>query len=48
MKPLISIITVVYNGEKHLEETILSVLNQTYDNSVNVHKRLQSKKQLKS
>lgn len=31
-KPLISIITVVYNGEKHLEETILSVLNQTYDN----------------
>ena len=31
-KPLISIITVVYNGEKHLEETILSVINQTYDN----------------
>jgi glycosyltransferase involved in cell wall biosynthesis len=31
-KPLISIITVVYNGEKYLEETIQSVLNQTYDN----------------
>ncbi len=32
IKPLISIITVVYNGEKYLEETILSVINQTYDN----------------
>lgn len=31
-KPLISIITVVYNGEKYLEETIRSVINQTYDN----------------
>lgn len=31
-KPLISIITVVYNGEKYLEETTLSVLNQTYNN----------------
>lgn len=31
-KPLISIITVVYNGEKYLEETILSVINQTYNN----------------
>ena len=31
-KPLISIITAVYNGEKNLEETILSVTNQTYDN----------------
>lgn len=29
---LITIITVVYNGEKFLEETILSILNQTYDN----------------
>lgn len=31
-KPLISIITVVLNGEKHLEETIKSVINQTYEN----------------
>jgi len=30
--PLISIITIVYNGEKYLEETIQSVINQTYDN----------------
>ena len=31
-KPLISIITVVFNGEQHLEETIQSVINQTYEN----------------
>lgn len=31
-KPLISIITVVFNGEKYLEETIQSVITQTYDN----------------
>lgn len=31
-KPLISIITIVYNGGQFLEETILSVINQTYDN----------------
>ncbi len=31
-RPLISIITVVFNGEKHLEQTIQSVINQTYDN----------------
>lgn len=31
-KPLVSIITVVYNGEKYLEETILNVINQSYDN----------------
>lgn len=30
--PLISIITVVYNGERYLEETIVSVTNQTYPN----------------
>lgn len=30
--PLISIITVVFNGEKYIEETILSILNQTYQN----------------
>ena len=32
MKPLISIITVVFNGEKYLEETMQSVINQSYDN----------------
>ena len=30
--PLISVITVVYNGEKHLERTIKSVLDQSYRN----------------
>lgn len=29
-KPLVSIITVVFNGEKFLEQTIKSVINQTY------------------
>lgn len=31
-KPLITVITVVYNGAAHLEETIQSVIGQTYDN----------------
>jgi len=31
-KPLISIITVVYNGDKFLEETIKSTINQSYEN----------------
>ena len=31
-KPLITIITVVFNGAKILEQTILSVINQSYDN----------------
>ena len=31
-EPLISIITVVLNGEKYLEQTILSVVNQKYKN----------------
>ena len=30
-QPLISIVTVVYNGQEFLEETIQSVLNQTYE-----------------
>lgn len=30
--PLVSIITVVYNGEKYLQQTITSVYNQTYQN----------------
>jgi len=31
-KPLLTVVTVVRNGENTLEQTILSVLNQTYDN----------------
>lgn len=31
-RPLVNIITVVRNDEKYLEETIKSVINQTYDN----------------
>ncbi|RKN79764.1 glycosyltransferase family 2 protein [Ulvibacterium marinum] len=30
---LVTLITVVYNGEEHLEQTIKSVLNQTYVNT---------------
>lgn len=30
--PLITVITVVFNGEKYLEQTIQSVINQTYPN----------------
>jgi glycosyltransferase involved in cell wall biosynthesis len=30
--PLITIITVVFNGDKHLEQTVISVINQTYNN----------------
>lgn len=31
-KPLISIITIVFNGEKYIEKTIRSVIYQNYDN----------------
>ena len=31
MKPLVSIITPIYNGEKTIGKTIESVINQTYD-----------------
>lgn len=31
-QPLVTIITVVFNGEKHLDKTISSVINQTYKN----------------
>jgi len=30
--PLISLVTVVYNGAAHMEKTVLSVLTQTYEN----------------
>ena len=32
MRPLVSIITVVYNGEKHIQDAFDSIANQTYDN----------------
>src|SRR5690606_8844312 len=30
MKPVLSVITIVYNNAEHIERTMLSVLNQTY------------------
>jgi glycosyltransferase involved in cell wall biosynthesis len=31
-KPLLTVITIVYNNAKHIERTLLSVINQTYKN----------------
>jgi len=31
-KPLLTVVTVVFNGQKHVEQTIQSVINQSYDN----------------
>jgi len=31
-KPLVSVVTVVFNDEEHIEKTIQSVIRQTYDN----------------
>jgi len=31
LKPLLSVITVVYNNVNHIERTLLSVINQTYN-----------------
>ena len=31
-KPLLTVITIVYNNVKHIERTLLSVINQTYNN----------------
>jgi glycosyltransferase involved in cell wall biosynthesis len=31
-RPLVTVVTVIFNGERHLEATIQSVLDQTYDN----------------
>ena len=48
-KPLISVITVVRNDVSHIEQTMLSVLNQTYpnveykvllDREINIKKKL--------
>ena len=32
MYPRISIITISYNSEREIEDTIISVINQNYDN----------------
>lgn len=36
LKPLISVITVVYNAEKLLEKTLVSIFNQTYINQIEI------------